>query len=138
MSAEGKWGFARYEDAERWSGWYDSRDHAIADAVHDLSLEPGQTFWVGEYCPPIQPEEMVFAQQFIDQLSDNSCDYDDYCIEAAADWLEPTQEQKTELEQRLRKVTAQWFDEHNLRPQFGLIKSTEKVIATEEMFQEDQ
>lgn len=115
MSAEGRWGHSR--DGELYTGFFDTREEALAEA------RANDSEFIGQYRDPISPEACIEA----DLLTEHVLCQDDYCGEWAEGVLDFTKEQEAELTAAIRRVFGEWIDRHGLRPGFGIVEKPETV-----------
>lgn len=115
--------FAVSTDEENFIGSYATIEEAVEEAANGYAYEK---FWIGECGPPTQPEELWYAEDWLEHVS---CQ-DDYAGEWAEDWDGSTKEQREELEQGVRKVMAEWLDRHKLRPRhFNVVNIMEYHVV---------
>lgn len=119
MSNAGKWGFS--SSGETYIGAYDSREEAIQDGRIDAA-DPSGSFYVGQYRDPTV-EGCVDA----DLLLEHILCQDDFCGDWAEGSLSASDNQLDELTDAIQKVLGEWIDRHGLRPNFGIVESSEKV-----------
>lgn len=116
--------FAISTDEENFTGTYGTIEEAIDEAANGYAYEK---FWIGECVPPIQPEDLWSAEDWLEHVSVQ----DDYAGEWAEDWDGSTREQRKELEQTVRKVMAEWLDRHKLRPRHFNVVNVVRYIVVE-------
>lgn len=111
---------------ESWSSYansYSTKEEAVAHAVEDLDLAPGDNFWVGQICSPVID---VSADSFLNDVREMLCDQ---VGEHGEEWPDCTDEQLDELEKQLRNVFFAWMDKHNLRPRCFTVEHAEQEVV---------
>lgn len=104
-------------DGEIYHGEFETPEEALGEAS---DTNPGRkSFYVGETCPPTQPELLWRAYDWLGYVS---C-HDEYSGEWAEDWDQSTPEQRDELEAEVRPILAAWLDRHGLRPKFFTVSN---------------
>ena len=114
--ASEKWSVST--DEEHYVGEYESKEDAIEAGIEDAEIEQSGGFWIGRCMPPIQPEEVFRAEEWIDDVHD----HEDYCSDWADGQFDPTDHHIEELNTEVRKVMSAWLDRHNLRPTHWIIE----------------
>ena len=118
MSESGKWCYSF--DGELYdSEEFNTAEDVVAGVLAECDLLDGESFSIGQCSPPIQPEDMWDAADWLEHVSVQ----DDYSGDWAEDWDRSTKEQREELEAEVRTVLAAWLDRHKLRPTHFTIDS---------------
>lgn len=102
---------------------YETKEEAEQAGFNDPYSKERGWFWVGECVPPRQPEDLWYAEDWLEHVS---C-HEEYSGEWAEDWDQSTREQREELEREVRGVMAAWLDRHGLRPRFWNIENPYKL-----------
>lgn len=116
-------------DGGDWSGgFFDTRDEAIKSGVDELE---GASFWIGETRPPMSPE-LAFS---FSNIFDAVLYEDDYCIDAAEDYISNLDgvgaKLKDELEAKVQPIIKEWLEKHSLMPKFFIVENEEKIEPSE-------
>lgn len=77
---------------------------------------------IGTSSEPLPAEGYITADLVIEHAQVQ----DDYSGEWAGDWPEESKEQREQLTERLQKVFGDWLDEHDLRPDFFMVRDAQK------------
>ena len=115
MNIAGKWGHSH--DGEYYTGAYDTREEAVAEA------RAVENRFVGQFRDPQAPEDCIDA----DDLLEKSACQDDYEGDWADGWPDATAEQRKELTTAVQKVYGEWLDKHGLRPKWGMVENGEEI-----------
>jgi len=119
--------FLATTDEEYWpaNAVYSTRQEAIDNAVKDLDLESGQTFFTGQAveCDPVDPFDAEFIiDNARDQLGEQVGEIADEAYEA-------TNAQVKILGERLYKVWLDWQKEFNCEPACFTVEDQEEHKA---------
>jgi hypothetical protein len=122
-----------YSSNEEWfqSDPCDSREEAIAEAMHELSLEPGDRFWIGR-AVPITPEDVAEhitdADTIVEQIG--SYFYDNLGDQSPECEFTAKPEDAKELEHGIAAVIAAWLTKHDIIKSHRMDKVTDhKMVA---------
>ncbi|WP_186177947.1 hypothetical protein [Burkholderia gladioli] len=98
--------YALSQDAERWSGSFDSIEGALAEALSDLddAGERERVIWVGQN-QPIDIDYDSLAEEVIERIQEQAFDQ----VGEVADVIGPYEETETKL---LSLAIKRWIDEH--------------------------
>lgn len=97
---EETWGYSAEPDAEHYSGALATREEAIGEAIVELELEPGETFYIIRGRWPDPAEAMPSAGMVIDWARDALPDA--YCVE------DQELELKAGGEEELARLLTDW------------------------------
>lgn len=112
-SIAGKWGYTH--DGEMYTGVFDTASDAAAAA----GGRPGDSVEVGQYRDPVPFWEAVQVEAW--HVIESAYDHEDWCGDWASDQIEPSRDQREELERELRETIRQWCERHRLMPSFGVV-----------------
>jgi hypothetical protein len=121
MTLEEKWGYES-GDGEQYWGCYDTPE----EAANASGAPVGAIVEVGQYRNPMAPETVLVAEAVFEQLL---CE-DDYQSDWADGYPHCTKDQEAELTAMLRQAFATWLEKHDLRPHWGIVTTTQKVVVT--------
>lgn len=122
--------FAFSDDEELFhSADYETRELCAEAAPEELSLLPGDSFWVGEATQPNGEEWTPNARYMIEYMREQCFDSD--CGgEWSESWLNKVKKEDMDsLTEAVRATVAKWMDDTGNRPAFFTVKNVTKHTA---------
>lgn len=122
---EGRWLLSVNGVDWREDKTYSSRGEAIALAVNDLDLVPGEDFSIGRAARPTPAP--VDAEVVLDMAKDDL--YEQAGENAVGAWPSPTRLQINELESLLTSVFHAWLKKHSMFPVCYMVEDVEECVV---------
>jgi hypothetical protein len=106
-----------------------TREVAIAEAIDELGLKPGDALYLGTRVNLRGEEFTLDGDDLCEQMAERIYDS---AGESADDWPNATKEQRQELTETVRKVVGEWLDKHGLQPWFYAVEDVERLTVIDE------
>ena len=118
------------QDEEIYNNTSDSTDieDVRIEAVQELGLEIGDTFYVGEaklHLPVIDVDDVI------ERLNEDACSE---CGESVEYWPDCTTEEKKELSTKINQVFTDWLLKTNNIPEFYSVENAVSYTVTKELY----
>ena len=124
--------FAYSTNEERYSETIEAEKHedVYAEAICCFALVVGDTFYVGTTRQPRAEEFAPDAYYVYERMGEMA--YENVG-EVAGDWPSLSKDEEAALDEKLKQLIAEFFDEHDLQPMFYSVDDVRRVVVTEEM-----